>query len=125
MLPLFPGLGLLVGALGQRHVLEGQFLAVTGLGRALPIPFPSSHVGEVLIVALGLTLCCLVFLAEVAAARLFPFEGVAGHQLGQLKEVGYPTGFFKGLGESVSAAQDSDVGVELVAQGRDFRQRLG
>ena len=51
--------------------------------------------GEVLVVAPGLALFGLVLLSEMPPAGLLSGQGVAGHELGQLEQVGYPSGLLQ------------------------------
>ena len=57
--------------------------------------------GEVLVVAQRLALVGLVLGAEVAAAALPPFEGVAAHQHAELEEVVDPAGLLERLVDAV------------------------
>ena len=89
---------------------------MTGLRCVWTVPLPGGNMGEAVVVTLGLSLGGLVFLPEVAAARLLSFKCVAGHQLGQVEEVGNPSRLFQGLVERVGAAEDPDVPVELFSE---------
>ena len=69
-------------------VLEGQGFDVAVRAEGVAGPLPGRHVGEVVVVALGLALVGLVLGPEVAAARLLTGEGVEAHDLRELEEYG-------------------------------------
>ena len=67
-------LSLLVGTDSQVHGVEGKGLLVQDGQFAGAGVFPASHIGEVLVVALGFTVGQLVLKTEVSA----PISAVAG-----------------------------------------------
>ena len=80
--------------------------------------------GVLLVVAQALALGVDVLLAEVAAAGLVALQRVEAEQLGELEEVGHAAGALERLVERAAVAGDVDVLPELLAQRRDFLQRL-
>ena len=79
---------LLVAALGELDVFEDQLFFVAQRRTRRPAPLPGGHVSEMVIVAKCFALFGLALGAEVAAAGLFAFEGIASLQLCELEEVG-------------------------------------
>src|SRR5690606_12332773 len=80
-------------------------------------------VREASVVAHGLALGGLVFLAEVAAARLVALERVMAHELGELEKVRHAPRLLEILIERVGAAGHARARPELVAQLRDLLER--
>ena len=68
-------------------VLVLEDFAVQDGRSALRGPLPGGDVGEVVVVAQGLTLGGLALRAEVPATALVAVEGVDAHELGELDEV--------------------------------------
>ena len=61
--------------------------------RDLPVAliFPSEDVGEIFVVPHRFAICCLMFLAEMTAARFIAGERVTTHQLAELEEISDPS----------------------------------
>src|SRR5680860_32170 len=83
---------LLIAALGELDVVEGQRLLVEHGRRSDALELPRAHVREVLVVAERLALFGLMLHAEVTAAALFAVARVEAHQLGELEEVRHAPG---------------------------------
>ena len=93
-----------------------QRLFLHGLGLAVTLVFPGSHIHEVLIVAEGLAVYGLVLGAEMAAAGLLPVHGVVDDELCQLEIVLQAIGFFQLGVELIDRARDECLFPELVFQ---------
>src|SRR5271157_1118158 len=93
-----------VAPLAGVNVVELQrFLHQVGAIAVATVP-PGGHVAVELVVAQGLTLVRLIFLAEVSATGFIALTRVDAHQLGQLKIVRDARCLFKTLVEVVAAA---------------------
>src|SRR6185369_12280397 len=115
---------LFVTPLRQMYVLKLQRFLVQGRSLPVALPLPSSYVGEVRVVASGLTLRGLAFGAKVATTGLRSVQGVVTHQLGNLEEVCHPSSFLQRLVQFLPGPKDSNVLEVLFTQFRDFCQRL-
>src|SRR5205085_4325377 len=62
----------------QRLLVQSRLLPDAGV-------LPGANEQEVLVVALGLAVGVLVLLAEVAAARLVPLQGIEAQEFGELQ----------------------------------------
>jgi hypothetical protein len=84
---------------------------------------PGGDVGEVRVVAPGLSIRGLVLLAQVATGGLVASDGVDAHQPGQLEKVGHSTRTLQLLVERGPAAGDADAVPEASAELVYLRQR--
>src|ERR1017187_221021 len=115
---------LLVAPLAGMHVVEMQRLFVQ-LGRLALAPIlPGRHARILIVVAEGLAIGRLIFLAEVAAAGFVALQRVEAYELGQFEEVADAAGFFERLVQLFARAQHLHVAPELLAQGGDFFERM-
>ena len=71
--------------------------------------FPGTDVAEVFVVTHCFTIVSLVLGTEVTTTGLFAMQGVLGHHLGKLEEVGQATGILKLLVELLVGADNLDV----------------
>ena len=72
--------------------LENERLAMQfRFGSFAALIFPGEDIGEIPVVAQSFTLRCLMFLAEMSAARFIAGERVAAHQFAELEEIGDAT----------------------------------
>src|SRR5436309_2534537 len=76
---------------------------------------PDGDVRVASVVADRLAVVGLVLLAQMAAARLVALQRVAAHQLGELEEVGDPSGVLERLVDPVGAVDYPQVVPELLA----------
>src|ERR1700742_5049689 len=90
---------LFITPLRQLDRLELQRLAVQFRRghRAVTLVFPGEDVGKLFIVAQSFAVRRLMFLAEMAAARLVAGQRVGAHELGELQEIGDASGAFERL----------------------------
>ena len=82
---------------------------------------PNGSVGELVVVAQGLTLLGLVLRAEVTTARLRTVQSVASHQLTQLQVIGQTQGLLQLYVERHRIANHLNILPELLAKCLDLR----
>src|SRR5512134_2315779 len=116
--------GLLITAHRKFHALERERLLVQFRGLVRAPVFPGGHIAEILIVPLGLAVGHLVLYAEVAAAGLVPVQGIAGHELAELEEVGNASCLLEFLVQLRPAPRHLHVLPELLADCRDAAEGL-
>ena len=90
-----------------------------GLGLAVALVRPGSHIHEVLVVAEGLAVVGLMLGAEMPTAGFLTVQGIIDDELSQLKIVFQPIGFLQFGVELVGGAGDEDLFPELLFQFRD------
>src|SRR5207302_8014344 len=69
------------------HFFEMEWFLIEDRGFVFARVLPGRHVGKIGIIALGLAVFGLIFLAEVTAAGLVAVEGVLNEKLGELQEI--------------------------------------
>ena len=123
---------LFVAADAGFDVLENEFLFVENGVVANAGELPSGDVLEIIVVALGFADAGaailhfgvgfgeLVFESEVAATGFFPLQSVVAQGVGELEEVGDPTGLFQLGVEAITVAGNANVLPEVLADAVDF-----
>src|SRR5262249_19942172 len=104
---------LLIAPLCKRHVLERQRLLVQHRILIRALVFPCDDVRELGVVPPGFAVRRLIFLAQVASARLLALQSVYTHQLAQLEKVGDSASFLERLVELLTRSDNVDVAPEF------------
>src|SRR4051812_23580497 len=101
-----------------------QWLLVQAWRLVLAAILPRRDVREPVVVAKRFAVRCLVFDAEMAAARFLTLQRVHAHQLGQLEEISDTAGLLELLIELLARAGDEHVAMKLVTEVGNLAQRM-
>ena len=66
--------------------------AISAPRSSRPLIFPGEDVGEIFVVAQRFAICCLMFLAEMSAARFVAGQRVTTHQFAELEKISDASG---------------------------------